>query len=375
MWKMEKTPLYEAHIKAGGKMVDFHGWLLPVQYGSIIGEHKSVRSRAGLFDVSHMGEIWVSGTDAEEYLQGMLTNDISKISDFQEIYSPMCYSNGGTVDDLIVYRMDQKNFLIIVNASNAQKDFEWLLENRKGEVSVENLSNQYAQLALQGPMAQEILQKLTAQDLNEIKFFHFKCGVDLAGIEALVSRSGYTGEDGFEIYLKPDDAARLWDKLLNTGSSYGLEPAGLGARDTLRFESAMPLYGQELSEKITPLEAGLGRYVKLDKKTFTGRDVLVAQLERGLQRKLVGFELLDRGIPRNGCQVLVGGKKAGYVTSGGFAPSLKKNLGMALVETAEIERLSDVCAAAGGGLQVVIRDKALNAGIVKLPFYNKKYKK
>jgi aminomethyltransferase len=251
-----------------------------------------------------------------------------------------------------------------------------MLENRKGSVTIENLSEQYAQLALQGPKAQEILQKLTGLDLNEIRFFHFKQGVDLAGIEALVSRSGYTGEDGFEIYIKASDATALWDKLLEAGNDYGLEPAGLGARDTLRFESAMPLYGQELSETISPLEAGLGRYVKLDKNAFNGKAALAAQLEKGLTRRLVGLELLERGVPRIDCEVLVNGRKAGYVTSGGFAPTLKKNLAMALKDTAALNALDAEGSADGSGsVQIVIRDKALNAGIVKLPFYNKKYKK
>ena len=348
-------------------MVDFHGWELPVQYGGIIEEHEAVRNAAGLFDVSHMGELLVEGRDAGEFIQGMITNDISNTKDGQAVYSPMCYRNGGTVDDLIVYRRDAEHYFIVVNASNTPKDYQWLLDNRRGATVIKNVSAQYAQLALQGPKSQAILQKLTDYSLQDLPFFHFSDGVEVGGVKVLLSRSGYTGEDGFELYSPASEAVKLWQQLIGAGRGHGLAPVGLGARDTLRFEAALPLYGQELSEDISPLEAGLGRFVKLGKKSFNGMEALAGQQEAGIARRLVGFEMVERGVPRSGYEVFSDGKRVGHVTSGGFSPTLRRNLGMALVGASHAEL--------DGGLDIIIRDRAIKARIIKLPFYNKKYHK
>jgi len=364
---MKKTPLYDKHCELGGKIVDFHGWALPVQYSGIIEEHKRVRSAAGLFDVSHMGEITVEGPDATEFIQKMITNDISKAKDFRIAYSPMCYPDGGVVDDILIYRHSSDFYLLVVNASNTDKDYEWLVQNTEGRVIIRNVSDNYAQLALQGPESERILQKLVNIRLDNMKFFDFMPDTEICGKKAIISRSGYTGEDGFEIYINSEYAGLLWDSLLEAGREHGLVPVGLGARDTLRFEAALPLYGQELSPEITPLEAGLGRFVKLEKESFIGRDALIKQKTAGLKRKLVGFEMTDRGVPRTGYDVLVDGRKTGYVTSGSFSPSLVKNLGMALIEPVYSET--------GTEIAIAIRNKELKAKIVELPFYSKKYVK
>jgi aminomethyltransferase len=364
---MKKTPLYEKHVEFKGKIIDFGGWALPVEYQGIIGEHEAVRSAAGLFDVSHMGEVRVKGPDAEKYIQKMVTNDIAPMHDFQVFYSPMCYPDGGVVDDLLIYKYDHEDYFIVINASNTDKDVRWFLDHLEGNVEVENVSDRYAELALQGPKAEMILQKLADIDLNEIGFFHFRPDVKLNGISALVSRTGYTGEDGFEIYLEPAQAPVIWDKLLEVGKEDGLVPVGLGARDTLRFEACLPLYGQEIDRDITPLEAGLGYFVKLDKEDFIGKEALVKQKEAGIPRKLVGFEMVDRGIARSHYEVFAEGKKIGFVTTGSFAPSIKKNIGLALIDAAYAHE--------GGQIEVAVRNKNLKARIIKKPFYSKKYKK
>lgn len=364
---MKKTPLYEMHCKLGGKIVDFGGWALPIQYSGIIEEHEQVRTAAGLFDVSHMGEITVKGPAAAGFIQRLVTNNVLGAKDNQAVYSPMCYPDGGVVDDLLVYKLNDENFFLVVNASNTEKDFQWMLENAEEGVDLENVSALYAQLAIQGPKAQSILQKLTKTDLNEIKFFYFNPSVDIVGIETLVSRTGYTGEDGFEIYLASENAVHLYELLLEYGKEEGLVPVGLGARDTLRFEAALPLYGQEISPEISPLEAGLRRFVKLEKDGFIGKAALDAQNEVGLKRKLVGFEMMDRGIPRSHYEIQSEGREIGWVTTGSFSPSLKKNIGLALVETQFCEEGTD--------FDVMVRNKPLKAKVIKLPFYSKKYKK
>jgi aminomethyltransferase len=347
-------------------MIDFGGWELPVQYQGIIKEHERVRSAAGLFDVSHMGEIAVTGPNAAAFIQRMVTNDISDAQDMQAVYSPMCCEDGGVVDDLLIYRLGAADYLLVVNASGTDTDFEWLSGHASGDMALRNVSDEYAQLAIQGPEAERILQQLCDEPLEDIRFYRFRTGVRVGGAPAIVSRTGYTGEDGFELYLPAAAAAGVWDKLLEAGAGV-LVPAGLGARDTLRFEVALPLYGHELSLSITPLEAGLGMFVKLDKEDFIGRTALAAQKAQGLKRRLVGFEMLGRGIPRSGMAVRQGGVSMGLVTSGGFAPSVGKNLGMALVDIG--------CAAEGTALDVVIRDKPVPAQVVKKPFYGKRYKK
>lgn len=363
---MKKTPLYDKHVEAHGKLIDFGGWELPVEYVGIIEEHEAVRNAAGLFDVSHMGEVIVVGEDAEQYIQQMVTNDISVMKDYQILYTTMCYPDGGVVDDLLVYRINTKKYLLVINASNTEKDFEWLKENEFGAVKVENVSADYAQLALQGPKAEMILQKLTDKNLNEIEFYHFSENVIIGDVNALVSRTGYTGEDGFELYLPSENGAKLWDLLLGAGSEDGLIPAGLGARDTLRFEACLPLYGQEIDRDITPLEAGLGFCVKLSKTDFIGKESLSKQKSEGLKRKIVAFEMLERGIPRSHYDIFADNRKIGYVTTGSYSPTLKKNIGLALIE-------SDY-AKEGTEIGVVVRNKNIKAVIIKKPFYTKKYK-
>ena len=364
---LKRTPLYEIHRDLSGKLIDFGGWELPVQYSGIMEEHQQVRSAAGLFDVSHMGEITVKGKDAEQFLQKLVTNDISNAKDFQVVYSPVCYSDGGIVDDLLVYKYNSGNYLLVVNASNTDKDFAWMLENAEGEVELENVSEAYAQIAIQGPRSEVVLQRLTDCELGEIRFYHFKPDVMVAGVNTIVSRTGYTGEDGFEIYLPAEYAAMLWEKLMEAGKEDGLVPAGLGARDTLRFEAALPLYGQEISRDISPLEAGLGKFVKLDKEGFIGKEALVNQKEKGVQRKLVGFEMLDRGIPRSHYDVQADGISIGFVTTGSYSPTLAKNIGLALINS--------TFAGEGTVIDIIIRGRALKGKVIKLPFYNKKYKK
>jgi len=363
---LKRTPLFNNHLESKGKLIDFGGWELPVEYSGIRTEHDAVRNAAGLFDVSHMGEITVTGEAAEEYLQNIVTNDISVLSNYQICYTTMCYPDGGVVDDLLVYKYSNKKYLLVVNASNTEKDYEWLDTHSIENVTIKNVSDEYSQLAIQGPKAQEILQKLSDMDLNEIEFYHFADNVKIREINALVSRTGYTGEDGFEIYLPSAEGPILWDLLLESGKDFGLIPAGLGARDTLRFEAALPLYGQEIDKDITPLEAGLGFCVKLSKEKFIGREALAKQKSEGLKRKLAGFEMTERGIPRSHYQVYADGKKIGYVTTGSLSPTLNKNIGLALLD---IDYTKE-----GTEIEVEIRNKKVKAKIIKKPFYTKKYK-
>lgn len=362
---MRKTPLNTEHSKLGGKLIDFGGWELPVQYSGIIQEHLAVRTTAGLFDVSHMGEVTVKGPRAEEFIQAMITNDISRMQDNRVMYSLMCYPNGGVVDDLLVYKYNNEYFLLVVNAGNTDKDFAWLEQHIHPGVELINVSDQYAQLALQGPLAEAVLQKLTKTDLSLIRFFRFQSGVDLAGVSALVSRTGYTGEDGFEIYLAAADAVHVWQKILEAGEPLGVVPIGLGARDTLRFEVGLPLYGHEISADISPLEAGFHTFVKLGKSDFMGRDALLSQTESGIPRKLVGFKMLDKGVPRGGYDVYADGEQIGFVTTGSYAPSLKQNVGLALVTSSF----------SGNEIDIMVRGKGLKAHIVPTPLYTKNYKK
>jgi aminomethyltransferase len=365
---LKKTPLFDLYKKYNGKIIDFAGWALPVQFESIISEHEAVRNAAGLFDVSHMGEITVKGREAFNFLQNLITNDLSKLKDNQVFYTFMCNYNGGVVDDLLVYKYSDEHFLLVVNAANIEKDYKWMKDN-KGvyEVEINNISDEISELAVQGPKAEEILQKLTYTDLSEIKFFYFKDNVKIAGIECLVSRTGYTGEDGFEIYMPNKYAVELWEKIIEVGKEYGLKPAGLGARDTLRFEAGLPLYGNELSEEITPLEAGFEFFVKFDKGNFIGKDALLKQKEEGLKRKIVGFEMIDNGIPRHGYEVRADNQKIGYVTTGYFSPTLKKNIGLALIDSKYAQL--------GNQIEIVIRNKPLKALIISKNFYKKNYKK
>ncbi|MDQ0218341.1 glycine cleavage system aminomethyltransferase GcvT [Peribacillus cavernae] len=365
MSELKRTPLHGVYREAGGKTIDFGGWELPVQFSGIKDEHETVRTKVGLFDVSHMGEIEVKGPESIAFLQRMLTNDVLKLKAGGAQYTAMCYENGGTVDDLIVYKKSEGDYLLVVNAANIEKDYNWLQTNVVEDVELNNISSEIAQLALQGPAAEKVLQKLSKNtDLSEIKFFTFKENVDLNGKDALVSRTGYTGEDGFEIYCKAEDGPVLWRELLEAGKEEGIQPIGLGARDTLRFEANLALYGQELSPDITPIEAGIGFAVKTDKEAdFFGKAVLSEQKEKGAPRKIVGIEMIDRGIPRHGYPVYADGELIGEVTTGTQSPTLKKNVGLAILKKEYTE--------IGAEVEVEIRSKRIKAKVAATPFYKR----
>ncbi|MGB7069949.1 MAG: glycine cleavage system aminomethyltransferase GcvT [Pyrinomonadaceae bacterium] len=364
---LKQTPLNDEHRKLGGKMVDFGGWDMPVQYpAGVIDEHLRTRNNSGLFDVSHMGEIWVEGVDAVEFVNRLTTNDVTKLVDGQAHYSALTNEKGGIVDDLLVYRFGPEKLLLVVNAGTTDKDWDWLTSSKKEEaVTLTNASNDYCQIAVQGPDAVHILQKITETSLSEINYYHFTTGrVD--GVESIISRTGYTGEDGFEVYAEAGSAVQLWKTLLETGkygSDAGILPCGLASRNTLRLESGMSLYGHELSDDISPLEAGLGWITKLQKGDFIGRDALSIQKESGLRRKLVGFEMTDKGIARDDFEVYIGDVNVGYVTSGSPAPFLKKNIGLAFLATE--------FANAGQEITIDVRGKRLAARVVPTPFYKR----
>ncbi len=361
--ELKRTPLYSVYSDLGGKTVDFGGWEMPVQFCSIIQEHEAVRNRAGLFDVSHMGEFEVAGKDAWKFLQRMVTNDLTPIKPGMAIYSPMVYDNGGCVDDLLVYCFSPEKFWVVVNAGNIDKDYTWFAEHTAGfDMKLVNRSLDIAQIALQGPRAVDILQKQTDIDLSTIHYYRFVEGM-VSGIKSVISRTGYTGEDGFELYVDAADATQMWSNLLESGLEYGVLPCGLGARDSLRLEARLPLYGHELAPEITPLEAGLGMFVKLDKGDFVGSQALREQKTRGVPRKIVGIQTIGRGIPRSSQRVLCNGEDVGYVTSGTMSPTLKVPIGLALIN---IE-----AAAVNTSLEIDIRGKRIAAIVVKTPFFKR----
>ena len=359
---MKKTPLHASHRRAGAKMVEFVGWDMPVQYQGVIQEHLAVRSRAGLFDVSHMGEIEIRGAGALDLCQRLGANDAGRMKPFQAQYNLLLNENGGIVDDVIVYRLAEDIFFVCVNAANTEKDFRWIESRASGAVEVEDVSAKYAQLAVQGPRAPKIVASLTALDLSSVKSFHFAYA-DVAAVRCLVARTGYTGEDGFELYCDADKAVTLWDAILEAGAAEGLCPVGLGARDTLRLEKAYPLYGHELDDATSPLEAGLNWVVKFSKTEFIGRDVLLRQKEKSVERKLIGLELTAPGIARSGYPLSKGRRSIGRVTSGTKSPTLGKSIALGYVETAE--------AAIGNLIDVEIRGRPVAAKIVSIPFYNR----
>lgn len=361
---LKTTPLYETYKKIDARLIDFGGYLLPVQISGIGKEHHAVRHAAGIFDVSHMGEFRLEGAHAEDFLQRMVTNDVSKANPGDALYTAMCYEDGGTVDDLMIYRLADSSFMLVVNAANIDKDFEWLQTHLNGEGTLENESNQIALLAVQGPLAETVVQKITKFQLNTISHFKFEENVLLDAIPVLISRTGYTGEEGFEIYCPWDSAEHLWHKLLQSGEKEGLMPCGLGARDTLRFEARLPLYGQELSATISPLAAGVGFAVKTKKDVdFIGKSALINQKNKGLSRKIVGVEMIDRAIPRTHYAVYDGESKIGEVTTGTQSPTLGKNLGLALIDAKY--------ASIGTPLEIDIRGKRKKARVVKTPFYKR----
>ncbi len=359
---LKQTPLNAVHRKLGAKMVPFGGWDMPVQYSGILEEHKAVRGAAGLFDVSHMGEIEFRGRAALEAVQRLTSNDASRLQVGQVQYSALTTEAGTFVDDLTVYKVADDHYMATVNASNIDKDFAWMRDHTKGNVQVRNLSDETALIAVQGPKAIQILQKLTPRDLSTIKYYWFAPGKVL-GHDAVLSRTGYTGEDGFEVYLKPQQAAALWNALLDAGKPFGLLPCGLGARDTLRLEAKMALYGNDIDDKHTVLEADLGWIVKLEKGEFIGKAALGAQKTQGLKRKLVGFEMTGRGIGRSHYKIVKGRKEIGEVTSGGPAPWLNKNIGLGYVTVEH--------SAVGSEFEILIRDNSVAARVVPTPFYKR----
>lgn len=359
-----RTPLFPLYQQYEGvRCIDFGGWELPVQFSGIQKEHEAVRERAGLFDVSHMGEFTVQGEQAEAFLQQMMTNDVTTLVPDQAQYTLMCYPDGGVVDDLLVYKLEDQHYMLVVNASNIDKDWAWLQEHLIPGVSMTNDSEQTALLALQGPLAVDIIGKVTDTDVSSIEPFRFVQDAEVCGVKLLLSRTGYTGEDGFELYVPADQAAVVWNGLMQAGEGHGLLPTGLGARDTLRFEARLPLYGQELSATISPLEAGVGMFVKLNAGPFIGHEALLQQKNDGPARKLVGIEVLERGIPRPHYPIYAEGVQIGEVTTGTQSPTLKRNLGLALIDSKY--------AALGTPLEIEIRGKKLKAEVVKTPFHKR----
>ncbi|GMA60603.1 glycine cleavage system aminomethyltransferase GcvT [Alicyclobacillus fastidiosus] len=359
MTTAKRTPLYDLHLAKQAKVIDFHGWEMPVQYQSIVQEHQSVRRDVGVFDVSHMGEFLVTGSDSKQFVQYLVTNDVERLADGQALYTLLTDDNGGIIDDLLVYRLAEERWLLVVNAGNIDVDYAWVTSHT-GEfaVKVDNISDDVALIALQGPRAQALLAQNTDVALDELRPFTFAKG-EVVGQPALVSRTGYTGEDGFELYVRANDAAAIYEALIQLGAV----PCGLGARDTLRLEAKLPLYGNELSREVTPYEAGLGMFVKLDKGDFIGRAALVRQKEVGVSKKLVGIQTEDRAIPRTGYKVFVGDEEVGVVTSGTMSPTLQVPIGLVLVDAryAALDQMVDV----------EIRGRRHPARVVKTPFYKR----
>jgi len=350
-----QTPFYDQHISSGAKIVDFHGWEMPLQYSGIIDEHKNLRSNVGLFDVSHMGRFKITGTSAQDCIQNLLTNDVTKIGDLQAIYSPMCSESGGILDDVIAYRISKKDFLLVVNSSNIEKDFDWVVSHSQ-DAHVENITDQMALLALQGPASEEVL-KAAGLDLSELKRFHL-ISTKMFDVDCLLARTGYTGEDGFEIFF-PSSHTEIWDKLLEIGTNFGIKPVGLGARDTLRLEAGLMLYGNDIDEKTTPLEAPLRWTVKFD-CDFIGKSALE---KKQVERKLVGFEILGTNrIARKDNAVLVNELKVGIVTSGSFSPTLSKSIGFCFVPISVSDEQT---------IQIEIGNKPYDAKVTGTRFYKR----
>jgi aminomethyltransferase len=361
---LKSTPLNAVHRRMGARMVDFGGWDMPVQYSGVLEEHRAVRQGVGLFDVSHMGEIEVRGPEAAALVDFVSTNSAASLEPGQIQYSALLYEHGGFVDDILIHKVAGDHFFICVNAANQEKDFEHIgtVAGSRFDAAVEFASERYAQIAVQGPKALPVLQKLTATALTPIRYYHFTDG-EVCGAAARIARTGYTGEDGFEIYIAPTGAERIWDRLLDAGQEFGIKPCGLGARNTLRLESKMALYGHEIHASIFPWEAGLGWIIKLDKGDFVGRTALIKKKEQGVTRKLAGFAMTGRGIGRDGYEVWVDGAAAGWVTSGGPSPTLNKNIGLCY--------LPAYVAEPGRAIHVLVRNQPVEAVTVPTPFYKR----
>ena len=360
---MNTTPLYNRHKALGARFIEFAGWEMPLQYSGVIEEHHAVRKAAGLFDVSHLARIEIKGEDAIPFINKLITKDLEKLKQGYSQYTLLCNENGGIIDDLLLYKKPDASIFLCANAINSEKVIAWLKKHAATyNVDIRDITDTFAQIAIQGPEAKEILQKLTSTNLSEIKRFAF-AEINFDSTIILVSRTGYTGEDGFEIYPSASEAETVWDLLLSTGGESGLKPAGFGARDTLRLEMGYLLYGHDIDEKTTPLEAGLGRFVSFKKGDFIGKEALIAQRHNGIRKRLIGFELIDKGIPRQGCKIFAKGIEIGAVTSGNMSPTLKKGIGLGYVNIG-YDKI-------GNEITVEIRGKALLARVVSLPFYRK----
>lgn len=357
-----RTPFYDCHVELGAKLVEFAGWEMPVRYRSEIEEHRAVRSAAGLFDVSHMGEIRVRGDGAQELLQRLTPNDVTKLRPGRAHYSGLLTPLGTYVDDLLVYQLAAGDYLLVVNATNTAQDLEWILSQPRRDCEIADVTDEYALMALQGPRARDILTRHTAAELEGLRYYRFVRGT-VDGVEGIISRTGYTGEDGFELYLPPAEAPAVWRRLLASGAGDGLVPAGLAARDTLRLEAGMALYGHEIDRTTTPFEADLAWVVKLKKGDFIGREVLVAQQEKGVERQVIGFEIRGRGIARQGNPVVCDGREVGKVASGTWSPTFEKAIGTAHVPPE--------LAAEGTALRIAVRKRELDAVVVPMPFYRR----
>jgi len=359
---MKRTPFFEIHQKAGAKIVPFGGFEMPVQYAGIMDEHKKVRNAVGVFDVSHMGEFFAKGSNALSFLQKITVNDVSKLVPGKAQYSAMCYDNGGIVDDLLIYMLAENSYMIVVNASNIDKDWKWMKEHCPSDVSFENKSDGTALLAVQGPKSLETMQKLTSVNLSTISYYHFVQG-NLAGVDMTISRTGYTGEMGFEVYFDVKYSEKIWNAIFDAGKEFGIAPIGLGARDTLRLEMGYCLYGNDIDQTTNPIEGGLGWITKLAKGDFIAKPVLEKTKSEGPKKKLVGMMLQEKAVPRHGYPLLVNGANVGVVTSGTFSPSLEKGIAMGYVNAPFAET--------GSKIQIDVRGKFIDATIVALPFLKK----
>lgn len=357
---VKKTPFYEKHIQNNGKIVEFAGFFMPIQFEGIVPEHETVRTGVGVFDVSHMGEIEITGPDRLKFTNFITTNDVSKLALNQVQYSTMLYPDAGIVDDLLVYNLKER-ILLVVNAANIEKDYQWILQNKRFNVEIKNLSDSIGQLAIQGPKSEELMQKTVDFDLKELKYY-WATETKIKGIDVLLSRTGYTGEDGFEVYMSASEGLKIWEIVFDAGKEFNVKPIGLGARDTLRFEMRYCLYGNDIDNTTNPLEAGLGWVVKFDKGDFIGREALLKIRESGIKRKLVGFEAVDNGIPRPHNKIFINNQEIGYVTSGTFSPSLKKGIGMGYVGLPYTEP---------GERLTIMAKEPITVEVIKGPFYKK----